>query len=167
MFSSFSTFQIFFSLFDSENGEVLDNNFYIYSKKEYEIIKESISFVSIQYIDSNLMNVSQRLNDSFDFIYLSNIYNYLSYSLKNFSEFLKKNLYSLLKDRGELIFNYYAVAGEIRDSFFPADAYSYMSSISNECHGFNSFFDVQKYEVLASGYGASYFTKDLILSLKK
>lgn len=170
LFQSFSPFQIFFSLFDSVNhdGEIIDNNFSIYSRNEYELIKKRIPHVSIHFIDLDLMHIKQEVNDSFDFIYLSNIYQYLSSTPKNFSEFIKQNLWCLLRNNGELIFNYYyGAAGELRKNFFPASAYSYMSSVKNECDAFNHYFDVQKYEVLPSGYGQSYFTKDLVLSLKK
>lgn len=77
-------------------GTILSN---IYSdKKIYLELKSKINDVNIKYIDSEIFELPKNINEKFDYIYLSNVPQYV----KNKEELLK-NYFDILNDDGKIV----------------------------------------------------------------
>lgn len=167
-------FDIYHTLFDSnDHKSIIGKDISVYFKNKYYKIKDNLSKTKIQYQTFNLLDIHSNFCNpsSYNFIYLSNIFYYIRRSPKQFSKFLMKNIYPLLKENGEVFFHYLygvhgdGVSGEFSDLI--AMLFSDMSEDQESIEEFYKYLDVNEYLVEASGYGRSFREKDVALSLKR
>lgn len=104
-----------------KDGSIINgNNFYEYSANNfisylednnYNIVQSKLINTKIDYIDSNLLELSQKLNSKYDLIILSNIYEYINDiifddSAKEFAETTRHLINDNLNIGGEIVIDY-------------------------------------------------------------
>lgn len=134
-------------------------------EKTYNIIKEKLPNVNIDFTQSNLMSLDDKKigRQDYDFIYLSNILYYLNLNPMDCSKFLKQKISPLLKENGRSVIHYiYKQAG---NRSFSCD--NIISNIDKRdlktIETFKNTLNVEEIQVNKSGSGS----KDVALVLRK
>ena len=109
-----------FRCFSSNNGLYNGNSFNLYCANNYSSlliddnynkIKEMLSNVNIHYIDSDFIFLSSVLSSKYDFINLSNIYQYFHFDIfsrndRCFTDEVKKIISNNLEENGNILISY-------------------------------------------------------------
>lgn len=166
-------FDVYHSLFNADvHGNLTKFGFSIYeSKNAYSEIKDRLGKVAITYATCDLLDIRSKFmeENSYDFVYLSNIFYYINQTPEIFSDFILQNIYPLLKEDGEMILHYlYSVYGR-SDAIFRSilEDIIYGDQDIKDIEEFGKYLNMKKYIIESSGYGFGYKDKDVALSLKR
>lgn len=172
LFETIDHYVIHTSLFDTKDHSrfgLMDTNFSIYSKEDYEEIKNNLKNATIHYMDENLLTLPKKLNSlnkKFDLAYFSNIFYYLGKNEKFYAKFLLQKICPFIKKSGEILFHYlYGAGGKIQSSSFQDILWINYNLEIIEC--LEKYISLTKYRVSNSGYGNPLGDKDVALSLKR
>lgn len=129
LYGSFSALEIRKKLFaskDEENNPELYKELIPYlSEENYYKLNEKSNFVKVGFIESNVLDVTEKLNDSYDTIYFSNIFSRLE-MLNFYNKQYIRNLYNFMNRilshtnlNGNIILDYFY--GARKKEFFSVD----------------------------------------------
>lgn len=165
-------YDVYHSLFNpKDHKKIIGKDISVYSKKRYYKIKDNISKTKVQYQTCNLLDIQSFYCDenSYDFIYLSNIFYYIRRSPKQFSKFLMEKIYPLLNENGEAVIHYlygtFGTSDNLLDLLLSnADRQNKDQEVIEKLH---KYLQLNEYLVECSGYGGVFGEKDVVLSLKR
>ncbi|MBR3363218.1 MAG: hypothetical protein IKG40_04805 [Bacilli bacterium] len=79
-------------------------------KSNFKLLKKMVDSYNIGFIHSDLFSLDDKLDKTYDFIYLSNIYGYVDkvsyFGLNKVKEYAKCKLYPYLNDGGTIVYGY-------------------------------------------------------------
>lgn len=152
LFENYSSKDISTHLFSREllSSKMLERTIKYLSDEGFQEIKKNIHKLKINFYQQDLMNLPETLNNTYDFMYLSNIVQYIDGIFKNYNSEDKKNqMLNLLKykallerlrkklnHQGQIVAGYiYAIEHkidnisifnpEVRENIFPEEKYNY------------------------------------------
>ena len=139
--------KLFHKLYYSKKN-ILKINEYLINEDNYNRLKELLINKQFNFYNINLFDDSLYFNDKYDFVYLSNIFDYLfSNSELEYAKSIKKiiaNLSNYTNDGGDIAVNYIYLYNEDYDKD------SYFSNFNSLCFR-NEYFDANYEYVIFSG----------------
>lgn len=74
------------------------------NNKDYTILRDNLSKIPINFIHSDITKLDEQLNSKYDYMFFSNIYDYIG--IDTVKDYAKEKLIPYLNDNGEIIYAY-------------------------------------------------------------